>query len=710
MKNIIRTSLLTIILAPLIALADKSTQVYFFGDSDNDTGYFSATTGNCKDWTTDFTVCGTITGDGVTTIGSGYHWVNIFGNRFGTATTSVNSSATNTSNNATTNGGNNYAATGAFINQVNTSTEPGVWSLANQVDRYLLDYGGKADKNALYSFDVTNDLKFTSDLNPDPDNYSTGLYNYIEAASWTSYGHTSDGSFNSDGTSNYNSKRDYSLLVTDYVAQAVKLKDAGARYILVEMEIFGAPTTVSAALLGSLYDSTSAMSNGMITSDTGYASLITYNKSVLTSMKAAGVNVIPFDDYSTFMYLVENYTAFGLTDYGISHVACNTEVATLAGGWTTAACFNDGSNLHGETYATEAVAYAAALTEHLFADGSHKGPAYLRVEADVKYNLIAAPVQIGMIAESSLQSRRNLISSLQNQAIQASSKKRGGPEKLNFWVDGDAAKQSHDLHRTGFSDIESKQFSGTLGLDYAVGDGLIVGTSISALSSDVDYSNNRGNFEQDEYVLSLYSAFNHDQFWSYAAVNYGYANNDINRKAPMGITTQSVNGDTHSNNLSATLSTGYKFKTKVSDDFNVTHGPFLGVTYQKVELDGFTESADATALALSFKDYNLKSFEAEVGYQFKGRLGICEPYLSGSLRHEFEDTENRVTAAITSSSDYSQDYYIYMPTKNVNYGNIKVGSNFDINDNLNANAYIDTAYSESEKIYQNIFAGLNYSF
>ena len=51
--------------------ADDSTAVFFFGDSDNDTGYFSSTTGNCKDWTVDFSVCGAITGDGVTTIGSG---------------------------------------------------------------------------------------------------------------------------------------------------------------------------------------------------------------------------------------------------------------------------------------------------------------------------------------------------------------------------------------------------------------------------------------------------------------------------------------------------------------------------------------------------------------------------------------------------------------------------------------------------------------
>ncbi|MDA1134061.1 MAG: hypothetical protein O2802_03965 [Proteobacteria bacterium] len=61
--------------------ADDSTAVFFFGDSDNDTGYFSSTTGNCKDWTLDFSVCGAITGDGVTTIGTGYHWVNVFSDR-----------------------------------------------------------------------------------------------------------------------------------------------------------------------------------------------------------------------------------------------------------------------------------------------------------------------------------------------------------------------------------------------------------------------------------------------------------------------------------------------------------------------------------------------------------------------------------------------------------------------------------------------------
>ena len=56
-KSYLTFFIVTSIFATNSLSADESTAVFFFGDSDNDTGYFSATTGNCKDWTTDFTVC-----------------------------------------------------------------------------------------------------------------------------------------------------------------------------------------------------------------------------------------------------------------------------------------------------------------------------------------------------------------------------------------------------------------------------------------------------------------------------------------------------------------------------------------------------------------------------------------------------------------------------------------------------------------------------
>ena len=683
--------------------ADDSTAVFFFGDSDNDTGYFSSTTGNCKDWTVDFSVCGAITGDGVTTIGSGYHWVNIFGNRFGTATTSVNSSATDTSNNITTNGGNNYAATGAFINQVNTATEPGVWSLANQVDRYLLDYGGKANKNALYSFDVTNDLKFTNDLS------ASGLTNYIASSGWTAYGY-STGPSGSAGSQSW-TPASYTSLVTDYANQAIKLKNAGARYILVEMEVYSAPTS-DAGLLPSLFDTNSSMSNNFIISDSGYANITTYNRAVLSAMKNAGVNVIPFDDYSTTMHVIENYTDYGFSAYGMSHVACNTEVAQLTGGWTSANC---GYAIHNSTYGSTVFtsddeAYSAALNQFFFADSGHKAPAFLRIEADVKYNLIAAPVQVGMLSESLMQSRRSFHQNLQNQIIKSAAKQRVGKEKLNYWIDTSAANQDYDVHRTGFADIESREFAGTLGADYAIDDGnLIIGSSFSFFNRQIDYSDNRGSYKQDEYILSLYSAFTKDNFWSNAAASYGYIDNEIRRKSPLGITTQSTKGDTNSKNFSAHISTGYNIEHKFSD-FSVNHGPIAGLTYQKIYQDGFTETSDVAVLALSFNDYDISSFEGEVGYQIQADVGIFQPFAMASIRHEFDDVENKITAAITSSTDYNQNYDIYMPVKNVNYGNYKVGTNLKFNDNFYANVYYESAYSESEKIYQNLLANLNYSF
>jgi uncharacterized protein YhjY with autotransporter beta-barrel domain/phospholipase/lecithinase/hemolysin len=701
------TFIITLNLLSNSSLADESTAVFFFGDSDNDTGYFSSTTGNCKDWTTDYTVCGAITGDGVTTIGTGYHWVNVFSDRFGTTTTSVNSTAINTSNKTTTNGGNNYAATGAKINQINTLTEPGVWSLANQVDRYLLDYGGKADKNALYSFDVTNDLKFNNDLTTVANG---SLKNYIVADNWRLFaqGSGSDGYLQTQSTSGVDwTITSYTELVTDYTNQAIKLKNAGARYILVEMEVFSAPTS-DQDVISSLYDTSSAMSNAFIISDTGYANITTYNKAVLSDMKAEGVNVIPFDDYSTTMHVIRNYADYGFSDYGMSHVACSGEVAALTGGWTSANC---GTSKHASEFASDSEAYSAALNQFFFADTSHKAPAFLRIEADVKYNLIAAPVQIGMLSESSLQSKRSFHQDLQNQIIKSATNKKKGNEILNFWTESKGSNQEYDTHKTGFADIKNGEFSTSLGMDYAINDdNLIIGGSLSFFNRQIDYSDGRGSYKQDEHVLSLYSAFTKDNFWSNAAVSYGFADNTIKRKSPLGITTQTINGDTNSKNFSAQISTGYNFENRFSD-FSVIHSPIANLTYQKIYQDGFTEKSDVVLLALSFEDYNISSFEGEVGYQIQAKTdGIFQPFAIATIRHEFDDVENKITAAITSSTDYNQNYNIYMPVKNVNYRNYKVGTNVEFKNNFFGSIYHESAYGNSKKIYQNLVAKLKYSF
>ena len=701
------TFIVTLTLLNNSSLADESTAVFFFGDSDNDTGYFSSTTGNCKDWTTDYTECGTITGDGVTTIGSGYHWVNVFSDRFGTTTTSVNSTAIDTSNKITNNGGNNYAATGAKINQINTLTEPGVWSLANQVDRYLLDYGGKADKNALYSFDVTNDLKFSNDLTTDANG---NLKNYIVADDWRTFaqGSGSTGYLGTQSTSGVDwTITSYTELVTDYTNQAIKLKNAGARYILVEMEVYSAPTS-DQDVISSLYDTSSAMSNAFIISNTGYANITTYNKAVLSSMKAEGINVIPFDDYSTTTHVIRNYADYGFSDYGMSHVACSGEVAALTGGWTSANC---GKSKHGSEFASDAEAYSAALNQFFFVDSAHKAPAFLRIEADAKYNLIAAPVQIGMLSESSLQSKRSFHQDLQNQIIKSAANKKKGDEILNFWTDAKGSNQEYDTHKTGFADTKSGEFSGSLGMDYAINDkNLIIGGSLSFFNRQIDYSDGRGSYKQDEHVLSLYSAFTEDNFWSNAAVSYGFADNTIKRKSPLGITTQTINGDTNSKSFSAQISTGYNFENRFSN-FSVIHSPIANLTYQKIYQDGFTETSDVVLLALSFEDYDISSFEGEVGYQIQAKTdGIFQPFAMATIRHEFDDVENKITAAITSSTDYNQNYNIYMPVKNVNYGNYKVGTNVEFKNNFFGSVYHESAYSNSKKIYQNLVAKLKYSF
>lgn len=408
MKKLIYIAI--IISCKILPAFSTSTNVFIFGDSDNDTGYFNASNGNCRTITPSNNCSDPLSvSDYPETTGlvSGYHWVDVFANNFGTAITSVDSSAIDTTNRATTNGGNNYSASGAQINQTSAKYD-GVWSLANQVDRYLLDYNNQADKNALYSFDVTNDLNFTEDLT------ALNMTNYINGGNTQIYGYNRAGT---SATYTYSSYGDINNLIDDYTAQALKLTNNGARYLLVEMEILAANQDLVNQINYDIYDASSARSNTLLVSEQGYSETSEYNKSLYDNMRNNNVNIIPYDDESVFLYVVNNYDDFGISDYGLKNYAC--ESAEI--GLTAANCFD--SNYHGSEFASFAELEKAALTEFIFSDSSHKAPAMLAIEAHVKYNLITAPIQIYMLSESNIQSQKSLLSTINKHIKKYNSRK-----------------------------------------------------------------------------------------------------------------------------------------------------------------------------------------------------------------------------------------------------------------------------------------------
>ena len=111
---------------------------------------------------------------------------------------------------------------------------------------------------------------------------------------------------------------------------------------------------------------------------------------------------------------------------------------------------------------------------YLFIDGKHVTTAGQTIEADYMYSLITAPSQISLIGESAVQNGLTRANTIQSQ-IDLSSQQRG-KNGLNAWVSS-GANDLEIKNAPGFPDDPGIPFYGTIGLDYKMPNGVIVGAA-----------------------------------------------------------------------------------------------------------------------------------------------------------------------------------------------------------------------------------------
>ena len=497
-------------------------------------------------------------------------------------------------------GGNNYAAGGARV--VFESPTSNAWSTADQIATYLASTGGRADPNALYVYYVgVNDLKTST----------TG------------------------GPGNIVSPSNYAALTTlgqQAAAQVSGLAAAGARFILV-------PDTVSAN------SPATGASSGFGYNANTVASRAYYDQTVWNTLAANGVRFIPADFNSIWNYVQLNPAPFGI----------------LVTNWNSAACGNVGSpNCTPANYVTP-----NADRTHFFADGptsstggGHLSGAMQQVEADYYYSLVVAPSEISFLAEAPIQTRLGVVNTIQNQIPLS----YATPGTFHGWISGDVSWLKMTNNAAGFPNDPGTPLMSTAGFDYAITPDWLVGMAFSGLTTKQSFSLG-GNFRQDEFAVSVYSAWRRSALWADAIVSWGTLHDTVNRQIPLGITTQSNQGTTDGTNVSLAGEIGYNFtntlgvapvaglsyKAPLAAPLVLTHGPVGGVILQQVYVNGYTETNPlGTPTALSFGSQTRNSAITELGYQASLKYGIWEPYAKVVWDHEWADLNRSVAASLTS--------------------------------------------------------------
>jgi outer membrane lipase/esterase len=498
-------------------------------------------------------------------------------------------------------GGNNFAAGGARITFEDPTTNE--WSTASQIAAYFATTGGVANPNALYVYSIgVNDLKPGT---------TGGLGNIVNPPDFGGL----------------------TTLAHQAASQVAQLSAAGARFILV-------PNTISIASQAAGVASGFGF-NANIVESRGF-----YDQTVWGTLAAEGIRFIPGDFNSVYNYVLLNPTPFGIT---------NTNVNTPACGATTPAPNCGPGNL---------VTPNAAQT-FFYADGplsstggGHLTTAMQKVEADYYFGLLSAPSQISFLTEAPIQTRLGVINAINNQIPLSF----GTPGTFHGWVSGDVSWLKMTNNSTGLPNDPGTPVAATAGFDYAVTSDWLVGAAFSGLTTSQSFSIG-GNYTQNEFAISLYTAWRHNAFWADAIATWGTLQDGVNRQVPLGITLQSNQGSTNGSNTSIAGEFGYSFTTRIgtidvpglsykapaAQALLLTHGPIVGAIFQQVYLNGYTEiNSSGAPTALSFGSQTRNSAISELGYQASVRYGIWEPYARATWDHEWADLNRDVTAALTS--------------------------------------------------------------
>lgn len=631
------------------------TKFTFFGDSDSDNGFYKhvRSTSTVNEFSS----------TGVLTIRPGLMWTESIGQKFGVEVLTQPI------------GGNNYAASGSRINTDVTAgqTGDGQWSLNKQITQYLSTTGGKADPRMLYSLDDgTNDLKPA---------YIGGL---ITNGRGNVIGQTVKGGEANEVAIN-NDEAGIRLLAGDLISEANRLKNAGAKYILIRQEIITSPDTNFAALTGyGVFDAVSS------------AGAAIFNQEVRNLIRSNNLNVIYSDDLSLAQHIVTNAARYGITHTLITDNACGA----------------------GTTYAANPPAQCTiqpgATTDYLFADSvGHYAPAAQNIVSDVVYNLLIAPIQISMLAEVPMQTRSATIGVINNQ-IPLSFKKND--QTLNFWTTESVSRNETNYGKTGVPDSYGVPITGTVGFDMKLSPEWIGGISTSFIHTNQTFGSDLGEFTQKETAFSAYTGYKSadDSVWANTIVSYGLISNDIERNVKIGITNQKLTGkNIDSTNTSLAFSGGYNFKNNSGLSSSIIHGPVFGAKIQKIKVDGFTDNNENSVPApiqLQFHEQNLTSKIVSAGYQvYYPYSSVIEPFAKFSLDHDFGDTTRKITQNQTSNTDIPSYYIESFRDKNYASGSLGVLLK-DEQQKVFGQVALNTEIRQSRDINKNISVNFNVNF
>lgn len=257
---------------------------------------------------------------------------------------------------------------------------------------------------------------------------------------------------------------------------------------------------------------------------------------------------------------------------------------------------------------------------------------------------------------------------------------------------------------TGF---KSDTWGATGGIDYSFSANALLGLAFTYNSMDADLASNSGKLDSDSWGIYGYGSY-YPGANTYIDYTIGYSSSSFDQDRRISYTIQQVNvapalagvgppivlpgfstinqtaiSDTDSDEFSVSAMVGHDWQSG-----DLTIGPYFGIYYADVDIDGFSErmsdpTAAGSGLALYVDDQKYESLTTNLGaiatYLFQGPYGPIVPMLMFEYVHEYKNTNDALTGGLI---DDPNGLKFALPTDppDRNYFNIGAGFTATVSD------------------------------
>ena len=585
---------------------------------------------------------------------------------------------------ASDDGGNNYAAGGGVAVPALNPTD----NTQDQVQSYLGQVNGRADGDGLYIHWIGGNDLAAAALNPTT---APGVaYNSAAAAAAQVHSllNAGAGTVIVPTVPNIGSTPQLMELIIQQALTAVQNAAVQAAYATLNSlatpdnasraEAIHQALTAAAAQGSAIPQVQQAIAAQLIAaydSLSAQAAQLTdfYNQSEDHLLAQGGGNIVRVDVNKLFGEAIANPAQFGFT---------NTAGMACPPGVSSAVCR---STMPGFD----------SSQAYLFADHFHPSPQAHLLIADYIQAVLDGPAQVVALNQATAAMARDSRATLDSRFQQLRS---GENPQGSLGVFGGYAGQHYDYSSNlAAGDGNATTHNLTVGVDYQLTDGWLIGALISG-SNDDQQPSSRYDYKARGLLFSAFTALDlFENGWVNADLHYATMNyDDIRRSMQLGALTRTETGSTDGKQWGARITAGYDFPVTSY----LTTGPMAQFAWDYSNVSGYSEDGNDST-AMRFNDQTYHSQIGALGWRLDSKFGLFNPYAEVSYQHQFGDDVYRAGGGLKSTqTSFTRD----SASQDKNWVDVTLGANMPLTDQVAAFATVSQTggLSSGEQFMYNV--------